>query len=60
MSSLDLGLIGNCTLGVLINERAGVTRACLPRSDGDPLSCSLLRGRLVIKATASSPSTWST
>lgn len=45
MSSLDLGLIGNCTLGVLIDERAEMVWGCLPRFDGDPFFCSLLRER---------------
>ena len=45
MSSLDLALIGNCTLGVLVDERAEMTWACLPRFDGDPFFCSLLRER---------------
>lgn len=44
MSSLDLALIGNGTVGALIEENNTVTWACFPRFDGDPVFCSLLRG----------------
>ena len=44
MRNLDLALIGNCTLGALIDERAEMVWACFPRFDGDPVFCSLLRG----------------
>jgi len=43
MSSLDLALIGNCTLGALIDRKGRVVWACLPRFDGDPVFCSLLK-----------------
>ena len=43
MSSLDLALIGNCTLGALVDSRARIVWACLPRFDGDPVFCSLLK-----------------
>ncbi|MFI5245010.1 MAG: trehalase-like domain-containing protein, partial [Gemmatimonadales bacterium] len=43
MTSLDLGVVGNGTVGCLINSRAEVVWACFPRFDGDPLFCSLLR-----------------
>jgi GH15 family glucan-1,4-alpha-glucosidase len=42
-TSLELGVVGNGTIGCLINERAEVVWACFPRFDGDPLFCSLLR-----------------
>ncbi len=45
MNTLDLGLIGNCTVGALIDERAEMKWACLPRFDGDATFCSLLRER---------------
>jgi hypothetical protein len=44
MRNLDLALIGNCTLGALIDERAEMVWACFPRFDGDPVFCSLLDG----------------
>lgn len=42
-NSLELGLIGNCHIGALINEQAEIVWYCLPRFDGDPVFCSLLR-----------------
>ena len=42
MSSLDLGLIGNCCFGALIDERGRLVWCCLPRFDGDPVFNSLL------------------
>ena len=45
MSSLDLGLVGNGTIGALIDGQADVVWACFPRFDGDPLFCSLLKGK---------------
>lgn len=41
--TLDLALIGNGTIGALIDETASVVWACFPRFDGDPAFCSLLR-----------------
>ena len=43
MSNLDLALIGNCTIGALVDARANITWGCFPRFDGDPVFCSLLR-----------------
>lgn len=43
MRNLDMALIGNCTIGALIDERATITWGCFPRFDGDPVFCSLLR-----------------
>ena len=43
--SLDLALIGNANIAALIDERAEIVWACLPRMDGDPATCSLLRER---------------
>ncbi len=41
-NSLELGLIGNCNVGALIDKDAEVVWFCLPRFDGDPVFCSLL------------------
>ncbi len=43
MPNLDLALIGNCTVGALVDARAKIVWACFPRFDGDPVFCSLLR-----------------
>jgi len=43
MNNLDLALIGNCTVGALIDAQATINWACFPRFDGDPTFCSLLR-----------------
>ncbi|WGF89791.1 glycoside hydrolase family 15 protein [Marinivivus vitaminiproducens] len=37
MSTLDLGLIGNCTISALIDQQARIVWSCFPRLDGDPL-----------------------
>ncbi len=44
MRSLDLALIGNCSIGALIDQRGEIVWACFPRFDGDAMFCSLLRG----------------
>ena len=43
MASLDLALIGNGTIGALIDPAGEITWACFPRFDGDPMFCSLLK-----------------
>ncbi|HAF43374.1 MAG TPA: glucoamylase [Gallionellaceae bacterium] len=43
MNNLDQALIGNCTIGALVDARATITWGCFPRFDGDPVFCSLLR-----------------
>lgn len=43
MHNLDLALIGNCTLGGLVDDKAKIVWLCFPRFDGDPVFCSLLR-----------------
>lgn len=43
MKNLDLALIGNCTIGALIDDRATIAWGCFPRFDGDPMFCALLR-----------------
>lgn len=45
MSKLDLALIGNGSIGALIDPAGEVVWACLPRFDGDAVFCSLLRER---------------
>ena len=45
MNSLDLALIGNCSIGALVGPTAEVVWACFPRFDGDAMFCSLLRSR---------------
>jgi len=42
-ADLDLALIGNCSYGALIDKLGTVKWCCLPRFDGDPVFCSLLR-----------------
>jgi len=44
MTSLDLGLIGNGALGALVSREAEIVWMCVPKFDGDPVFCSLLRG----------------
>lgn len=41
--NLELALIGNCTIGALVNRRAEIVWCCMPRFDGDPIFCSLLK-----------------
>jgi len=45
MASLDLALIGNGTIGALVDPEGEITWACFPRFDGDPMFCSLLKAR---------------
>ena len=45
MNTLDLALIGNCTVGALLDASGEMNWACLPRFDGDATFCSLLRER---------------
>ena len=41
-ASLDLGLIGNCTIGALVDCAGAVVWCCMPRFDGDPVFHALL------------------
>ncbi len=41
--TLELGVIGNCQVSALIDRNGRYVWACLPRLDGDPVFCSLLR-----------------
>ena len=43
MSSLELGLIGNCQIAVLIDARGRCVWGSFPRFDSDPFFCSLLK-----------------
>ncbi len=43
MRTLDLALIGNGTIGALVDARATITWGCFPRFDGDPVFCALLK-----------------
>jgi GH15 family glucan-1,4-alpha-glucosidase len=45
VSNLDLALIGNGSIGALVDPAGEVVWACLPRFDGDAVFCSLLRER---------------
>jgi GH15 family glucan-1,4-alpha-glucosidase len=42
VSSLALGIIGNCTISALIDRTGTIVWSCFPRFDGDPLFCRLL------------------
>lgn len=42
MANLDLGVIGNCSIGALVDRQARIVWTCLPRFDGDPVFNSLL------------------
>jgi len=44
MSSLELGLIGNCQIAVLIDGRGRYVWGSFPRVDSDPFFCALLAG----------------
>jgi GH15 family glucan-1,4-alpha-glucosidase len=44
--NLDLGLVGNGSLGALIDAHGRVVWGCLPAFDGDPAFCALLQPRL--------------
>src|SRR5687768_3279853 len=41
--NLELALIGNCTIGALVDREGEIMWCCMPRFDGDPIFCSLLR-----------------
>ena len=43
-ADLDLGVIGNCAFSALIDRRASVAWACMPRFDSDPVFSGLLEG----------------
>ena len=41
---LNLGVIGNCTYGAMVDRTGRLVWCCLPRFDGDPVFCQLLDG----------------
>ncbi|HEY0337866.1 MAG TPA: glycoside hydrolase family 15 protein [Burkholderiales bacterium] len=41
-ASLDLALIGNCTIGALVDRSGTIVWCCMPRFDGDPVFHALL------------------
>ena len=41
-NTLELGLIGNCTISALIDRQARIVWSCFPRLDGDPIFSRLL------------------
>lgn len=41
--NLELALIGNCTIGALVDKQAEIVWCCLPRFDGQPVFSSLLK-----------------
>jgi len=43
MRTLDLALIGNCSVGALVDASANISWGCFPRFDGDPMFCTLLK-----------------
>ncbi len=43
-ANLNLGVIGNCAMSALVDERARIVWSCMPRFDSDPVFCSLLTG----------------
>jgi len=43
LSNLNLGLIGNCQISALIDDKATIVWSCLPQLDADPTFCRLLR-----------------
>jgi GH15 family glucan-1,4-alpha-glucosidase len=43
--SLELGVIGNCSVAALVDAQARVVWCCLPAFDGDPAFCALLEPR---------------
>ncbi|MFT5083145.1 MAG: GH15 family glucan-1,4-alpha-glucosidase [Lentisphaeria bacterium] len=40
--NLQLGVIGNCAIGALVDQSAEIVWACFPRLDGEPVFSSLL------------------
>jgi GH15 family glucan-1,4-alpha-glucosidase len=41
--NLDLAVIGNCQVAALLDDRARIVWACLPKPDADPVFCALLK-----------------
>ncbi|MEM8663446.1 MAG: glycoside hydrolase family 15 protein [Pseudomonadota bacterium] len=45
MNTMALGIIGNCAISALVDNRARIVWWCLPRPDGDPVFHALLGSR---------------
>ena len=43
MSTLNLGMIGNCQINTLVDDRGRFVWGCMPQFDSDPVFCSLLQ-----------------
>ena len=43
MSDLNLALIGNCTIGALVNAKADIVWGCFPDLDADAIFCDLVQ-----------------
>jgi len=41
-ASLDVALIGNCSITALIDKYGAIVWCCMPRFDGDPIFYALL------------------
>ena len=41
--SLDLAVLGNCNIAALVDPHARIVWCCIPRLEGDPVFCDLLR-----------------
>jgi GH15 family glucan-1,4-alpha-glucosidase len=41
--NLELAVLGNCAIAALVDKRASVVWCCMPRFDGDPVFCDLMR-----------------
>ncbi len=44
MNTLELGVIGNCSIAALVDNSASIVWSCFPRFDGDAIFSSLLNG----------------
>ena len=42
MNTLNLGMIGNCQVNALLDDKARIVWSCLPQFDSNPAFCSLL------------------
>ena len=42
MTTLDLGIVGNCCIGALSDGKGRIVWCCFPRFDSDPVFCDLL------------------
>jgi len=45
MTTLNLGIIGNCSFSALVDPQGRIVWCCLPRFDGDPVFNALLAGQ---------------